>query len=248
MTSTSNKRQCDEVPTTTTQNKRKKTKKLVTKQYTVKNFPGLPGAVCTSFDSITGGVLTTKELQAAFDEITKTNYNMLTQPEIKVFNKICNIPRKQLTIYNDDTTKNQPIIYGYSRTAAETAAWSLFPYTLNIIRKLKIHCGQDYNLALLNLYEDGNHSIGAHSDNEKSLVGDICSLSIGTTRDFVFSKTNKNKENTDIDKWVLPLYNGACVIMGENCQRLYKHAVPARRSTKNHIGPRINITLREVKI
>ena len=44
------------------------------------------------------------------------------------------------------------------------------PYLKKILKWVQKHSGQPYKQMLINWYEDGNHYIGPHSDNESQLV------------------------------------------------------------------------------
>lgn len=95
----------------------------------------------------------------------------------------------------------------------------------------------EYNGTLVNWYEDGNHYIGAHSDDESELVKNspIYSFSFGATRDFVL-KHKQTKQRV-----VIPLENNTLLIMAGETQRYYKHSVPKRLKCKKR---RINVTIR----
>lgn len=98
---------------------------------------------------------------------------------------------------------------------------------------------KEYQQLLINWYQDGDHYIGPHSDDESQLVKNsaIYSFSFGQTRDFVI----KSKE---LDyKMVLELTNNSLIIMGGEIQKYYTHQVP-KRSIKKCPNRRINITSR----
>jgi alkylated DNA repair dioxygenase AlkB len=94
-----------------------------------------------------------------------------------------------------------------------------------------------FNSCLLNLYHDGEESVGWHSDNEASLVKNatIASYSLGATRIFRF-KHKKTKQNVEI-----MLENGSLLVMSGPTQAYWLHALP--KST-NVTEPRINLTFR----
>ena len=93
------------------------------------------------------------------------------------------------------------------------------------------------NSILVNYYDDGKQYIGFHSDNEKGLVGCVYTFSYGVARKFKF-KNKKTKEVTDVI-----LENNSMLIMKENTQRDYKHALPASKKIKDR---RISITVRTI--
>ena len=94
------------------------------------------------------------------------------------------------------------------------------------------------NAALCNLYMDGKHYIGQHSDKETDLVPNTCivSLSLGATRHFDIHSRNNKDGNYRLD-----LSSGALLVMYPGMQQFYTHGVPKELKVKE---PRINITFR----
>lgn len=125
--------------------------------------------------------------------------------------------------YSGITNKEQPI-----------------PDILEDIKKaIEKQTNHTFNSVLLNLYRDGNDSVGMHSDDEKELGKNpfIASLSLGQTRTFQI-KHNITYEQTNIE-----LHHGDLLIMGHNSQLMYKHGIPKERKYK---GERINLTFRTI--
>lgn len=98
----------------------------------------------------------------------------------------------------------------------------------------------NYNGMLVNWYENGNHYIGAHSDDEKELVKNapIYCFSFGEERDFVVT----SKETNEKKKY--KLQNNSLLMMCGDCQTYYKHSIP---KSKKLLGQRISITVRAFK-
>eukprot|EP00644_Phytophthora_capsici_P006240 jgi/Phyca11/569378/estExt2_Genewise1.C_PHYCAscaffold_320231 len=99
---------------------------------------------------------------------------------------------------------------------------------------------------LVNWYENGDHYIGPHADDERDMVActPIVALSLGATRRFVFTKkTSKRAPQGDeaVSRMELQIENGDLMIMGGTTQRTHKHAVPKMARCRN---PRISVTLR----
>ncbi|KAI9911333.1 hypothetical protein PsorP6_008923 [Peronosclerospora sorghi] len=99
---------------------------------------------------------------------------------------------------------------------------------------------------LVNWYENGNHYIGPHADDERDMMvcSPIVALSLGATRRFVFTrKTSKGGSSDDrvVARMELQLEDGDLIIMGGTTQLTHKHAVP--KMTRCH-EPRISVTLR----
>ena len=104
-----------------------------------------------------------------------------------------------------------------------------------------------FNMILLNWYENGNHYIGLHADDEKQLLKNskgetlVFSISFGATRTFrLKSKNEDDTENVDIE-----LNNGDALLMGGICQSTHKHCIPKISGEKGKkVGKRINLTFR----
>ncbi len=115
------------------------------------------------------------------------------------------------------------------------------PYFKKLIVWVQKHSGLPYSSLLVNWYENGQHYIGAHSDDEAQLVKNqsIYSFTFGQERTFrIDAKKGYPKERLD-----LSLKNNSMVIMGGEMQTYYKHSVP-KRAVSTCPGRRINITLR----
>ena len=119
------------------------------------------------------------------------------------------------------------------------------PYLIKLLKFVNDRSDLEYNQVLINWYNDGQHYIGAHSDDERQLVKNsaIYSFSFGQERDFVIK--NKSYKVTDPNKVriVIPLTNNSCVVMGGKMQKHFTHEVPKRAPSKCP-GKRINITMR----
>jgi alkylated DNA repair dioxygenase AlkB len=98
-----------------------------------------------------------------------------------------------------------------------------------------------YNACLLNLYHNGDESMGWHSDNEKEIIvnSSIASLSIGAERKFSF-KHKTTKETISV-----LLANGSLLEMKGAIQQNWWHALP---KSKRVTEPRINLTFRQMTI
>ena len=87
--------------------------------------------------------------------------------------------------------------------------------------------------------KDGKDEIKWHSDSEPQLGENpiIATVNLGATRTFRFV----NKETGE--KIAIPLDHGDLLMMHENCQKNYKHAILPEKSVKE---PRISLTFRKV--
>lgn len=160
------------------------------------------------------------------------NLHPIEKGKIKIFNKEIETPRWQ---------QSYGISYKFSGTIniAEEIPEIINKY---IIWANSVDTSEgEFNMALVNWYEDGNHYIGEHSDDEMQLINNspIYCFSFGEERDFIL--INK-KDRTDKTK--LYLENNSLIIMGGTCQKTHKHTLPKRLRKKNR---RISITLRKFK-
>jgi alkylated DNA repair dioxygenase AlkB len=92
---------------------------------------------------------------------------------------------------------------------------------------------------LLNLYRDGQDSMGYHADDEKELGETplIASLSLGDER--VFKLRHKTRKTT-LD---IVLGHGDLLVMAGALQQYWQHCVPKTKQLKT---ARINLTFRKI--
>jgi len=104
------------------------------------------------------------------------------------------------------------------------------------------------NSCNLNLYEDGNMSVGWHADNEKLFLGRfedirILSVSLGQTRTFELRLQELEDEAESRPKQRMNLRDGDLCTMEGLTQKYYEH----RLAKEGAAGPRINLTWRWIK-
>ena len=101
---------------------------------------------------------------------------------------------------------------------------------------------QTFNSTLINLYRDGNDSMGWHADDEKELGGQpvIASISLGSTRDFLLRPKDKSTGATQS----IPLTHGSLLLMKGQTQHQWQHSLPKRLRCRE---PRINLTFRQIE-
>ena len=153
------------------------------------------------------------------------------QDTIKIYGKEFPIPRK--AAWYGDPGKS----YTYSGIKMNPIKWNL--ELLSIKNKIEEQLKIEFNSLLLNLYEDGDHSVGWHADDEKELGNHItiASISFGQTRDFQL----KHKTDTNLERITLPLENGSLLLMLPPTQKYWLHQIPKRKKV---FSPRINLTFR----
>ena len=150
------------------------------------------------------------------------------QHEITLFGRTVLTPR--LTAWMGDAA------YHYSGIVNQPISW---PSPLAAIcERLEREVGVAFNSCLANLYRDGSDSMGFHSDDEPELGPEptIASISLGARRRFVLRHRRSG------DRWSWDLGAGDLLVMRDESQRDYSHAVP---KTARPIGPRMNLTFRE---
>lgn len=151
---------------------------------------------------------------------------------IGLFGRTVDAPRLSCWIGDADAD------YTYSRTRFEPRAWP--DALLGVRERLRAQCGADFNGVLANLYRNGSDSMGWHADNEPELGARplIASLSLGAERRFAIAHRDGRSRRCAID-----LAHGSLLLMGGDTQSNYRHALA---KTKRAVGPRINLTFRQI--
>jgi len=143
------------------------------------------------------------------------------------------------------TTKRKVAWYGdnnyaytYSNTTKHALCWTKELLELKTI--IENHTDTNYNSCLLNLYHNGQESMGWHSDDEAALGENtsIASLSFGAERKF--SLKHKLTKRTVS----LILEPGSLLVMKGTTQTHWAHCLP---KMKNIESPRVNLTFRTFK-
>ena len=154
------------------------------------------------------------------------------QNDIRLFGKDMKEPR--LSYFMGDKS------YTYSNINLPKRTWD--PTILDLKNRIEeLNLKYRFNSALLNLYRNGDDSMGWHSDDEKELGGNpvIASLSVGATRRFqIKPKVNGGKMKS------IDLHHGTLLIMKGEMQHFWKHAIPKQKGLNE---ARINITFRDIK-
>lgn len=154
------------------------------------------------------------------------------QPEIIVYGKKCKQPR------NVGFFSNESIGYNYSRQLMKSQP--LGPELAELLKSVNELLGANFNGILANEYENGEHTIGAHSDSETGLdskVG-VVSISYGAERKFRI----RNKVDKKIVCEEPTTHCGLLVMGGANFQKLYTHEIPVQKKIKES---RISFTFRK---
>jgi alkylated DNA repair dioxygenase AlkB len=142
------------------------------------------------------------------------------------------ITKRKVAFFSDPS-----ISYRYASKTKIGLPWTSTLLTIkNVVESIT---KESYNACLLNLYHNGEESMGWHSDNEKEIItnSSIASLSIGASRKFSF-KHKETKETVSIE-----LANGSLLEMKGGVQAHWWHALP---KSKKVTDARINLTFRQM--
>ena len=142
-------------------------------------------------------------------------------------------PFPRLTAWYADAGVN----YSYSGVTHQGQGWT--PELLQIKQRVEAAAGVPFNSLLLNLYRDGNDSIGFHTDAEPELGQNpvVASVSLGAVRRFILKHKNQREKLSYL------LAHGSLLVMGGTCQHYWLHGVP---KTAQSVGQRINLTFRQI--
>lgn len=159
---------------------------------------------------------------------------------------ITEVPWKQETVYlygKHSLAPRQTALYGKHNYLYGGVQHMPLPEnkTVNdLISKVNVFTGCDFNSVLLNLYQSANDYIGFHKDNEPQLGNNptVASISLGFERIFHIKHAYSGK------LYKILLENGSLLVMGNNSQIKYLHSLPKTKAT---VGTRINLTFRSIR-
>lgn len=156
------------------------------------------------------------------------------QDTITMFGREHLVPRLHQW-YGDEGT-----VYRWSGVEMRPLPW---PAGLARIREhVESVAGVRFNSLLLNLYRNGDDTVGWHADDEPALGSNpvIASVSLGASRDFVLRRRKAKGEKVSIQ-----LSNGSLLVMRGDTQTNWEHSVPRRKRVRE---PRVNLTFRRTVI
>lgn len=132
------------------------------------------------------------------------------------------------------------IVHSYSGITMVAVEWT--PLLFKLKNQLQIELNTKFNSVLINYYRDGSDHMSYHSDDEKELGLNptIASLSFGETRSFQL----RHKYDHNIKRVSLPVTNGSLIVMKDELQHFWVHKIS---KTTKKIGPRVNLTFRNIK-
>ncbi|MDG9758041.1 alpha-ketoglutarate-dependent dioxygenase AlkB [Pseudomonas sediminis] len=155
------------------------------------------------------------------------------QPELFIHGRYHRTPR--LTAWYGDPEAR----YRYSGKLHEPLPWT--PLLSEIRHRLEKEVGQPLNAVLLNLYRDGQDSMGWHSDAEPELGRDplIASLNLGGSRRFDLRRVGSTRIEHS-----LTLEHASLLVMRGPTQHHWQHQVA---KTRQACAPRLNLTFRLIR-
>jgi len=174
--------------------------------------------------------------------------NLFTADECAYYEQII----QEKTEWKQQTVK----MFGKSVPEPRLSAWyGTYPYrysgTIHIPRAYYSELQQisdritniakcTFNSVLINLYRDGNDSMGWHSDDEAELGAEpvIASISFGAAREIIF----RHRKNHALQYRVL-LNAGSLLLMRGLTQSMWQHCIPKRKHVH---AARINLTFRKI--
>lgn len=187
----------------------------------------LPGGELRLFPSIDWGLPSPEILARLTAEIS------WRQESITLFGKTHLQPR--LLCWMGDPGS----FYSYSGKRHDPVPWH--PLVADLRQRVERLAGAPFNAALLNLYRDGQDSMGFHADDEPELGPQpiIASVSFGAERVTHF----RHRHDRTLATRRVPLPDSSLLIMRGSTQANWNHAIP---KTRKAIGPRINLTFRRI--
>ena len=142
------------------------------------------------------------------------------------------VPRR-VAWYGDPQTS-----YGYSGQQHHPLPWT--PLLASIRQQVEAQVGAPLNAVLLNLYRDGQDSMGWHSDDEAVLGRNplIASVSLGGVRRFDLRRKGQGRIAHSLN-----LEHGSLLVMRGSTQHYWQHQVA---KTRRPCAPRLNLTFRRI--
>lgn len=160
----------------------------------------------------------------------------LTLPHVKYPKVKTGISRRWIGFFSNETK-------GYYFSGQLAASTHLPNYLESVLLYINSYMGTSFNGILLNIYPDGKHYIGAHSDAEKDLCKccPVVGISLGVDRKFRIRKINDELMNNGKKFLDIITKHGQVLVMGGDFQKTYKHEIPIESTVS---GARISLTFR----
>ena len=141
------------------------------------------------------------------------------------------VPQPRLACWYGD------LAYSYSGITLDPRPMT--PTLLEVKQRCEESASTRFNSVLVNLYRDGQDSMGLHADDEPELGPEpiIASVSFGGERNFRL----RHRQSKELQQ--ISLASGSLLVMSGLSQECWMHDVP---KTKKFVEPRINLTFRYI--
>ena len=141
------------------------------------------------------------------------------------------VPQPRLACWYGD------LAYSYSGITLDPRPMT--PTLLEVKQRCEEATSTRFNSVLVNLYRDGQDSMGLHADDEPELGPEpiIASVSFGGERNFRL----RHRQSKELQQ--ISLASGSLLVMSGLSQECWMHDVP---KTKKFVEPRINLTFRYI--
>ena len=156
----------------------------------------------------------------------------------------------KITVYGKEATMHRSVGFfsdesdGYAFSGQTAESKPLPKFLRKLLKKINKIMDTDFNGILVNRYEDGTETIGAHSDNEKGLGknGSVVGISLGAERVMRF-RSKKTPLNIDGKKYFdMSMPSGCLFVMDGDFQKEFTHEIPAQKKVTEM---RISLTFRK---
>ncbi|AYV86106.1 MAG: alkylated DNA repair protein [Solivirus sp.] len=171
-----------------------------------------------------------------FEFLNRLPFNI--EPEIFIFGRTMR-QRRDVLFYSNESEG-----YKYSGQIMRSVPFSgqEGEFLLALMQRVNQSLGTNFNGILINRYQDGTKTIGAHSDDEKGLDANnssVASISFGAARTFRIRDKHTKEIVVDVQT-----ESGILILMSGNFQRSYTHEISQQKTIHNS---RISLTFRSHK-
>ena len=157
---------------------------------------------------------------------------LIERPIIKIYGKICH-QQRNVGFFA------KPGVDGYKYSGQQTDVINIedFPFLQTIMDEVNTKLNSHFNGILVNLYENGERYISAHSDDENGIspVG-VASVAFGVMRTFRIRYKESKQILIDV-----PHHPGDLLVMAGDFQKEFTHEIPIQKKVTQ---PRVSLTFR----
>jgi len=150
-----------------------------------------------------------------------SEYHLDIKPPVMVFGRECR-QQRDVGFYSNDSE-------GYKYSGKTARSKPLPDFLARMMTQINDEFNTNFNGILVNKYNDGSESIGAHSDDERSLSkgGIVISITLGSSR--IFRIRDKKTKRVIVD---VETINGQLLAMCGEFQKHYTHEIPCQKRIK----------------